>query len=80
MAAEGRVELRLQVDERGGVTVLEAVYRPLPGRRATSSAGQKVLTEAASAGVKKWLYRPARRDGVPVRMETRAVVEFRLAQ
>ena len=79
VAAEGRVELRLLVDERGAPTILEAVYRPLPSRRAAVAAGQKVLVEAAASGVKKWVYRPGRRDGVPFRMEVRTVVEFRLA-
>jgi TonB family protein len=80
VAAEGRVELRLQVDEQGVVTVLEAVYRPLPGGRATSADGQKVLTKAASAGVKKWRYRPGRRNGEPARMEVRTMIDFSLVQ
>jgi outer membrane biosynthesis protein TonB len=80
VAAEGMVELLLLVDERGAVTILDSAYRSLPTGRAAPANLQRVFIEAAASRVKKWLYRPARKDGVAVRMKIRAIVEFRLAQ
>jgi TonB family protein len=80
VAAEGRIELRLLVDEKGEVAVLAAVYRPLPSRRPSSPPGQKILQDAAVAAVRKWRYRPARRDGLPVPMEVTATAEFTLSK
>ena len=75
--AQGSVELRLLVDEQGGVTVVSATYRPLPSRRAATREGQKILESAAlDWAKKKWRYRPARRGGVPIRMEVMAPVDF----
>jgi outer membrane biosynthesis protein TonB len=75
--AQGSVELRLLVDEQGGVTVVSATYRPLPSRRAATRDGPKILASAAADWVKKkWRYRPARRGGAPMRMEITQPVDF----
>lgn len=64
---EGTVELRLLVDERG--LVLDA--------KLVSGAGGRVgLNEAAIENVKKRRYRPASKDGVPVKVWIPVRVRF----
>jgi TonB family protein len=65
---EGRVTLRLLVDENGVV----ADATPLE-----SSSGVDFESAAVDAA-RQWRYRPARKDGVPVKVWITEVVEFRL--
>ncbi len=67
--AEGAVELNVLVDEKG--TVVDAqVVQGAPGR-----AG---LNEAALDSVKRRRYRPATKDGVPVKVWMSVRVKFEL--
>jgi protein TonB len=54
---EGKVVLRVELDEQGGVAAV----------RIATSSGFARLDEAALAAVKTWRCNPARRDGQPVR-------------
>jgi protein TonB len=66
---EGSVELNVLVDERGNVTDAQV----------SSGAGGKAgLNEAAIENVKRWKYRPATKDGVPVKVWTSVRVQFQL--
>jgi TonB family protein len=55
---EGRVSLRLLVDERGKVTVVETIAGDPNG----------VLSGAAERAAREWTFRPARKDDVPVKV------------
>ena len=66
---EGTVELNVLVDEKGLVTDAQVV------RGAGGKAG---LDEAAIDNVKKRRYRPATKDGVPVKVWIPVRVQFRL--
>jgi len=65
---EGVVELRILVD-RAGAVVRVVVER---------SSGHELLDDAARAGVARWRFHPARRDGEPVAFWIRRVIRFRL--
>jgi len=66
---EGKVDLSVLVDERGGVA----------DARVVSGAGGKAgLNEAASEYVRRWKFRPATKEGVPVRTWTPVSVVFML--
>ncbi|HYU41216.1 MAG TPA: TonB family protein [Vicinamibacteria bacterium] len=66
---EGKVDLSVLVDERGGVA----------DTRVVSGAGGKAgLNEAASEYVRRWKFRPATKEGVPVRTWTPVSVVFML--
>ncbi|PYQ44098.1 MAG: hypothetical protein DMF77_08020, partial [Acidobacteria bacterium] len=66
---EGKVDLTVLVDERGGVA----------DARVVSGAGGKAgLNEAASEYVRRWKFRPATKEGVPVRTWTPVSVVFML--
>ncbi|HET7295002.1 MAG TPA: TonB family protein [Vicinamibacteria bacterium] len=66
---EGAVELNILVDERGVVTDAKIV----------TGAGSKVgLDEAAVDNAKKRRYRPATKDGVPVKVWMPVRVQFKL--
>ena len=57
MGEQGRVLLRVELDETGRVSAA----------RVTSSSGSTRLDEASLAAVKQWHCNPARRDGEPVK-------------
>lgn len=57
MGEEGKVVLRVELDEQGNVSAA----------RVATSSGFARLDEAALAAVKTWRCNPARRDGQPVR-------------
>jgi len=66
---EGKVDLTVLVDERGGVA----------DARVVSGAGGKAgLNEAASEYVRRWKFRPATKEGVPVKTWTPVSVVFML--
>jgi TonB family protein len=69
--AEGTVDLSLLVDEKGNVTDVQVLG---------GSGGRAGLTEAAADYAHKWKYRPATKDGVPVKVWTPVKVIFRLPQ
>jgi TonB family protein len=66
---DGVVELSVLVDERGNVTDAKLV---------TGAGGKAGLNEAAIDSVKKRKYRPATKDGVPVKVWVPVRVQFRL--
>ncbi len=66
---EGTVELNVLVDDRGVVTDAQIV---------TSAGGRAGLDEAAVDNAKKRRYRPATKDGVPVKVWMPLRVQFRL--
>lgn len=68
MRREGRVAVRLLVDENG--TVADAVA-------ADASAPADFAGEAVKAA-RNWRYRPARKDGVPVKVWITEVIAFKL--
>jgi len=68
LGVEGAVELRVLVDENGAVIDAEVVR------------GAKDLNEAAVASVKGWRYRPATKDGVPVRVWIPVAIRFELSE
>jgi protein TonB len=68
MRQEGTVTLELLIDERGRVVDV---------RHQGGSANQR-LVEAAERGVRGWRYRPATKDGVPVKVWKPVDIEFRL--
>jgi protein TonB len=57
MGEQGRVVLRVELDEQGAVSSATVV----------SSSGARRLDEAALAAVRQWRCNPAQRGGVPVR-------------
>jgi TonB family protein len=67
--AEGTVDLNLLVDERGNVTDAQVVSAP---------GGRAGLPEAAQEYARRWRYRPATKDGVPVKVWTPVRVRFEL--
>jgi protein TonB len=67
--AEGTVDLNLLVDERGYVTDAQVVAAP---------GGRAGLPEAAQEYARRWRYRPATKDGVPVKVWTPVRVRFEL--
>ena len=66
---EGIVELNALVDEKGNVADVTVV---------TPAGGRAGLTEAAVENVKRRHYRPATKDGVPVRVWLSVRVRFEL--
>lgn len=66
---EGTVELNILVDERGIVTDAKVV---------TGAGGKVGLDEAALDNAKKRRYRPATKDGVPVKVWMPLRVQFKL--
>jgi protein TonB len=66
---EGTVELSVLVDESGKVTDAQVV---------AGSGGKMGLNEAALEYVKKWKFRPATKDGVPVKVWFPLKIDFRL--
>ena len=66
---EGQVELSVMIDEKGQVVDAQVV------RGAGGKAG---LNEAAIDNVKKRKYRPATKDGVPVKVWVSVMVNFQL--
>jgi TonB family protein len=67
--AEGTVDLNVLVDERGNVTDAQVVAAP---------GGRAGLPEAAQEYARRWKYRPATKDGVPVKVWTPVKVKFAL--
>jgi TonB family protein len=65
----GVVELNILVDEKGNVVDTQIV---------AGTAGKAGLNEAAQQGVRRWKYRPATKDGVPVRTWVPVKVVFTL--
>ena len=66
---EGAVELNVLVDERGNVVDAKIV---------SGAAGKAGLNEAAIENVKKRKYRPASKEGVPVKVWVPVRVQFKL--
>jgi serine/threonine-protein kinase len=66
---EGTVELSILVDERGVVTDTQVV---------TSAGGRSGLDEAAIENAKKRKYRPATKEGLPVKVWMPLRVQFKL--
>jgi TonB family protein len=66
---EGKVDLSVLVDERGGVSDARVV---------SGAGGKSGLNEAASDYVKRWKFRPATKDGVAVKTWTPVSVVFML--
>ena len=66
---EGSVDLSVLVDERGNVADARVVS---PG------GGRAGLSEAAADYARKWKYRPATKDGVPVKVWKAVKVVFKL--
>jgi TonB family protein len=66
---EGTVELNVLVDEKGNVVQAQIV---------SGAAGKAGLNEAAVENVKKRRYRPASKDGVPVKVWVPVRVQFKL--
>ena len=66
---DGIVELNVLVDEKGNVADVTVV---------TAAGGRTGLSEAAVENVKRRHYRPATRDGVPVRVWVPVRVRFEL--
>ena len=64
---QGRVVIQAVIDEKGNVKRAEAVESPDP-----------VLTEAALAAVKQWTYKPATKNGKPVKVFFTVTVAFKL--
>ena len=63
------MDLSVLVDERGNVVEARVVS---PG------AGRAGLSEAAADYARKWKYRPATKDGVPVKVWKPVTVVFKL--
>jgi TonB family protein len=66
---EGTVELNVLVDERGSVQDVQVV---------TGAGGKAGLNEAAADNVRKRKYRPATKEGVPVKVWVPVRVQFKL--
>jgi TonB family protein len=66
---EGTVELNVLVDERGSVQDVQVV---------TGAGGKAGLNEAAQDNVRKRRYRPATKEGVPVKVWVPVRVQFKL--
>jgi TonB family protein len=66
---EGKVDLSVLVDERGGVADARVI---------SGAGGRAGLNEAASDYVRRWKFRPATKAGVPVRTWTPVSVVFML--
>jgi TonB family protein len=66
---EGTVELNVLVDERGSVQDVQVV---------TGAGGKAGLNEAAADNVRKRKYRPATKEGIPVKVWVPVRVQFKL--
>lgn len=66
---EGRVVLRVELDERGQIGTVTV----------TTASGSRWLDEAALAAVRKWTCEPARRGGEAVRATAQQAFSFVLA-
>jgi len=64
---EGRVEVSILVDERGNVTDAKVT---------TGAGGKSGLNEAAMSNARRRRYRPATKDGVPVKVWVPVTVNF----
>jgi periplasmic protein TonB len=69
VSEQGRVQLELAIGSSGRV---ESV-------RVLRSSGFARLDEAALAGVRRWRFEPARRDGVAVAWRLEHTIVFRIA-
>ncbi len=65
---QGSVILSTIVDDKGNVEKVEPVESPDP-----------LLTDAAIEAVRKWTYRPATKNGKPVKVRMTVTVAFKLA-
>jgi periplasmic protein TonB len=66
---EGRVLLRVLVDEEGMSKVIEV----------NTSSGHDMLDQAATEALKKWRFVPARASGKPVETWVKVPIEFQLS-
>lgn len=66
---EGRVLLRVLVDEEGRAKAIEV----------NTSSGHEMLDQAAIAALKKWRFVPARASGKPVETWVKVPIEFQLS-
>ena len=67
MRREGEVELRLLIDAQGQVAAVEVL-----------TGGRTDFASSAERAVRKWKYRPAMKDGVPVQVKIVEKVSFKL--
>ncbi len=67
MRREGEVELRLLIDAQGQVAAVEVL-----------TGGRSDYAQAAERAVRKWKYRAAMKDGVPVQVKIVEKVTFKL--
>jgi protein TonB len=67
---QGKVVLRVQLNERGLVTSVSVF----------ASSGSRRLDEAALAAVRQWRCNPARRDGAPVPAVALQPIDFKLEE
>ena len=65
---EGQVTVRITIDERGRVIAVEQVGATHPA----------FFEETRRQALRAWRFRPATRDGVPVRSEQTLTVQFRM--
>jgi len=66
---EGRVLLRVLVDEEGRTKAIEV----------NASSGHGMLDQAATEAIKKWRFVPARADGKPVETWVKVPIDFQLS-
>ena len=66
---EGRVLLRVLVDEEGRTKAIEV----------NTSSGHDMLDQAATEALKKWRFVPARADGRPIETWVKVPIEFQLS-
>ncbi len=66
---EGRVLLRVLVDEEGRTKAIEV----------NTSSGHHMLDQAATEALKKWRFVPARVSGIPIETWVKVPIEFQLS-
>ncbi|MGZ8423731.1 MAG: energy transducer TonB [Candidatus Binatia bacterium] len=66
---EGRVLLRVLVDEEGRTKAIEV----------NTSSGHDMLDQAATEALKKWRFVPARVSGIPIETWVKVPIEFQLS-
>jgi TonB family protein len=67
---EGRVLLRVLVDEEGKSKIVEIFF----------SSGSRILDQAAAEAVKRWSFSPARYGGTPTASWVKIPVDFRITE
>ena len=67
MRREGEIEMRLLIDAQGQVAAVEVL-----------TGGRSDFAMAAERAARRWKYRPAIKDGVPVQVKIVEKVSFKL--